>query len=136
MSAVRTDPAERFWPKVDKGGPDGCWLWTASFNPYGYGQFYTGSRLGKAHRFAYELVVGPIPDGLELDHLCRNRGCVNPAHLEPVTHVENQRRMRKSHCFRGHAYDEANTLKLRDGKRQCRSCNRERMSRLRQEESA
>lgn len=124
-------PAERFWPKVDKAAAGGCWLWTASLDPNGYGQFHDGERLTKAHRFAFAVVVGPVPDGHELDHLCRTRHCVNPEHLEPVTHAENMRRTHKTVCKRGHASTHDNTLRLRDGKRQCRACNRERMARLR-----
>lgn len=67
---------------------DGCWNWTAALNAFGYGRF----RGLLAHRVSYESLVGPIPDGLELDHLCRNRKCVRPEHLEPVTHDENYRR--------------------------------------------
>lgn len=82
-----------FWAKVDKDGPDGCWLWTGFRRPAGYGQ--TGRNRGsakQAHRVAYEMLVGPIPAGMELDHLCRMTPCVNPAHLEPVTPAENRRR--------------------------------------------
>lgn len=86
---------ERFWAKVDRSGD--CWRWTGALARGGYGFAVVGSRddpqrYRNAHRFAYELSVGPIPEGLELDHLCRNRRCVNPAHLEPVTHSENMRR--------------------------------------------
>ena len=88
---------ERFWLKVDKGSSDdSCWLWTAGSQGKRcrYGIFTVSSHNDvKAHRFAYELLVSPIPDGLELDHLCRNTLCVNPVHLEPVTHAENLRRM-------------------------------------------
>jgi len=75
---------DRFWPKVDKQ-PCGCWIWIASLNPCGYGQFSIGRRVLRAHRISYEWANGPIPAGLELDHLCRNRACVNPDHLEAVT---------------------------------------------------
>lgn len=87
--------AERFWSRVSRGAVDACWLWTGSIDPGGYGRHYLfGFRAGhvKAHRFAYELEVGPIPDGLTIDHLCRNRVCVNPSHMEPVTLAENIRR--------------------------------------------
>jgi hypothetical protein len=90
----RQSLADRFWSKVDRSGP--CWLWTGGTSNAGYGHFHPTKRQGKgAHRVAYELVRGPIPEGLELDHLCRVVTCVNPDHLEPVTHAENMRRMRE-----------------------------------------
>jgi hypothetical protein len=126
-------PEERFWAKVRK--TETCWLWTATLNNQGYGEF--GS-LGLAHRFAYELLVGPIPEGLTLDHLCRQPACVRPDHLEPVTHRENVRRgegwsgrnARKTHCPQGHAYDEANT-RWYHNQRNCRACDREKHQRRR-----
>jgi hypothetical protein len=109
---------------------DGCWIWTGSIRPNGYGQIAVdvdGRRLPRqVHRVAYELFVGPIPDGLDLDHLCRNRACFNPAHLEPVTRRENARRGIKgiltTHCPKGHPYDEANTYVRPNGHRGCRAC--------------
>lgn len=87
--------AERLWEKVDVGHPLGCWMWTGGSHPLGYGVIRRGGReegtVG-AHRAAYELLVGGCPDGFELDHLCCNPPCVNPDHLEPVTHAENARR--------------------------------------------
>jgi hypothetical protein len=91
------DEAERFWSKVDRCGPEGCWLWLGQVNQWGYGHFGRTLAPGvhrtvKAHRFAYTLLVGPIPGGLTLDHLCGRRACVRPDHLEPVTNAENLRR--------------------------------------------
>jgi len=107
---------ERFWPKVEK--TDGCWLWRGCILKTGYGAFYlkkNGVRKSmRAHRVAYELVVGPIADGLTLDHLCRVTTCVNPQHLEPVTLAENIRRAVRPTCKRGHP-------KVA-GDRQCRTC--------------
>lgn len=87
-------PQEQFWAKVAVS--DGCWTWTAATDRDGYGKFtdHSNGRRMHAHRFAYELLVGEVPEGLELDHLCRNRACVRPDHLEPVTHLENVRRSR------------------------------------------
>lgn len=123
---------ERFWASVTK--TETCWLWTGAKNK-GHGQFTvsrTDVRSPKklmAHRYAYELLVGPIPDGLELDHLCRVRHCVNPAHLEPVTRRENllrgethaARNAAKTHCKRGHEFTPENTYYPKGG-RGCRTC--------------
>jgi len=137
-------PLERFQGlyQVDASG---CWLWTGHVTRSGYVQLKLPSGRVYAHRWAYETFVGPIPDGLQLDHLCRVRHCVNPAHLEPVTPSENTRRgtspaawnATKTHCIRGHAFDEANTIRVRAG-RECRSCRLEiyKRYRLRKKESA
>lgn len=120
-------PTERFWSKVDKSGD--CWLWTAAIDK-GYGSFtIRRGEKAKAHRYAYQELVGPIPVGLTLDHLCRNRACVNPAHLEPVTLGVNVLRgegpgannRRKSHCPKGHPYDRTTV----EGWRRCEECSRE-----------
>ena len=125
----------RFWQKV-RILDNGCWEWTAAKRG-GYGVFGLGTRsdgLIRAHRYAYAELVGPIPEGLQLDHLCRNRPCVNPEHLEPVTGRENTLRgespqaqnARKTHCPRGHAYDLLNTYSGGKGGRQCDICRKER----------
>lgn len=124
--------AARFWAKVDvSAGPSGCWLWTAARNDLGYGRFTVRPRQMDAHRWAWLLTTGSLPaKGLELDHLCRNPPCVNPAHLEPVTHRENQirghgvsGRARWTHCTNGHEYTPENTAR-HHGRRECRTCVR------------
>ena len=131
-------PAERFWAKVDRDDlDDDCWVWTAAQHERGYGLFRPShaAPMVRAHRYAYEMLVGPIPEGLELDHLCRNTACVNPDHLEPVTHSENVRRWHASrvasHCKHGHPFSDENLSIRRDGRRVCRACNRERQRRYR-----
>lgn len=155
-------PAEvRFWAKVNKGGPipphrpdlGPCWEWMAHRNKRGYGRFgITWKRTVLAHRFAYEQANGPIPDGLEPDHLCRNHACVNDTHLELVTHQTNVRRgeagtnrIREAalitHCPQGHPYNEANTYVAtrRNGTthRHCRICRAQqtRDSRMRKKQT-
>lgn len=105
---------------------DGCWLWTKSCNHRGYGQMTVAGRNMGAHRASYMAFIGPIPDGLQLDHLCRVRRCVNPGHLEPVTPKENiQRspRAMRTHCRLGHEYTPENT-RMRSGARKCLDCHR------------
>lgn len=119
-------PAERFWPKVDRsGGLDACWPWTGH-STRGYGTFRVGpARQAMAHRVAYELSVGPIPAGFQLDHLCRNPPCCNPAHLEPVTPQENviRERAARGECPRGHPYATDSTVWR--GVRYCTTCRRD-----------
>lgn len=137
----------RFWDKVMPVPFSGCWFWLGAVNKgNGYGVFQRGRGPGvtTAHRHSYQNLVGAIPEGLELDHLCRVRCCCNPAHLEPVTHRENGLRgdarhngnenRIKTHCPAGHPYA-GNNLYLRNGKRHCRECGREkvRARRARQE---
>lgn len=87
----RSPAVERFWKRTIQS-PDGCWEWVGTITNSGYGSLSDSGQV-LAHRFAYELLVGPIPEGLQIDHLCNVRNCVNPAHLEPVTGLENMRRM-------------------------------------------
>lgn len=122
----------RFWAKVRQ--QDECWQWTAYVHPEGYGRFRVGQRVLQAHRWSYEYLVGPIPEGLEIDHLCRNRACVRPDHLEPVTTEENIRRGElylvsgaKTHCPQRHEYTPENTYVRPNGSRQCRTCKREQL---------
>jgi len=117
-------PINRFWRYVSLNDVTGCWEWTRSLSS-GYGQLEDRGKKLYAHIFAYERFIEKVPVGLELDHLCRNRKCANPAHLQPVTHKENIRRgyAIRTHCPRGHVYDEKNTSWYQ-GSRGCRECNR------------
>lgn len=118
----------RFRSKVEVA-IDGCWLWGGSRDRKGYGRWWFRGKQVKAARFAYEHFVGPIPDGLTIDHLCRVTSCVNPGHLEPVPIAENMRRgfspsslnRVKTSCPQGHEYTEENTYRS-GGKRWCRTC--------------
>lgn len=122
------------WTRKDEGS--GCWVWTGRTRGSRggeYGDLVIDGRRVAAHRAAYEAAVGPIPDGLVIDHLCRNRLCCNPEHLEPVTPRVNvlrgdtivARNAAKTHCQRGHAFDEANTIRTPDNRRRCRECKRQ-----------
>lgn len=117
---------ERFRSKVNYS--DKCWEWTGTR----YGCFFRSGKKLYAHRVSYEMSVGPIPAGMQIDHLCRNRICVNPSHLEVVTGAVNLQRQaaHKTHCPHGHAYDEANTYRHpRRGERRCRRCRADGMRR-------
>lgn len=137
MPTIR-DPFDRWTEKVDKAGPvpehaphlGPCWIWTGAMYRKGYGAFmYRKGVVNMAHRWSYEHFVGPIPEGLHIDHLCRVRCCVNPAHLEPVTHFENHQRgtfATATHCRNGHEYTPDNIYirPSRPTHRACRACQR------------
>ena len=106
----------------------GCWIWRGSIRA-GYGLIKFKNQLKQAHRFSYEYYNGKIPEGFEIDHLCRNTNCVNPSHLEAVTHKENCRRGisfqgSKTHCKRNHPYNKINIYHTPDGGRECRICRK------------
>ena len=122
----------RFFQKIDDKGS--CWQWTGCINKDGYGMFNLNRKMMTSHRIAYRLFKDEIPKGLQVDHLCRNRSCVNPDHLELVTNQENAIRgitgmnnwqNRKTHCKRGHELKSPNLLKsgIKRGWRQCRICH-------------
>jgi hypothetical protein len=131
-----TSPTDRWWAKVDKQGqtpslrPDlgPCWYWTVALDDGGYGWLKVGNKHVAAHRFGYELLIGSIPEGLEVDHLCNVRHCVNPDHLEAVTRTENNNRQvpRRTHCKHGHPYEPNNywLVPTGDGRRarRCKTC--------------
>lgn len=139
---IKPSAEERFMAKVEKSDGDDCWMWIGSYDKAGgYGKFWLGNTKTGAHRASYELFVGPIPPGMDIDHLCHSfectegvacshRRCVNPAHLEPVTHRENMLRgrgwagqqVRRTHCPRGHEYTDENTYVSPKGERSCRAC--------------
>jgi len=131
----------RFWRKVDKNGPipahrpelGPCWIWKGHLTYHGYGRVCKGTpaKRYQAHVVAFVTLRGPIPAGLEPDHLCFIRKCVNPWHIEPVTHKVNSLRgnsplaqnARKTYCKRGHPFNEQNTRRSSGGGRVCRICS-------------
>lgn len=135
IDGVRLD---RFWARIDRRGAGECWEWIGAVTSNGYGRF--SPRINgvmhrvMAHRLSYETLVGPIPDGLVIDHLCRNRRCVNPAHLEPVPQLVNVMRgegvgvinAAKTECLDGHEFTPDNTYITPKGRRACLACQRRR----------
>lgn len=124
------EPAERLYRRRTIDGDH--WRWGGAIDPTGYGRISVNGRMLYVHRYAYELFVGPIPEGYQIDHLCRVRDCWRPSHLEAVTQRENLLRgegfpgiaHRKTHCKWGHEFTPENTLLSKTGLRNCRECNR------------
>lgn len=128
---VALESSLEWWKSRTVVGDNGCVLWVGAIQSNGYGHFRIDKSFVKAHRFAYETFRGPIPSGLCIDHLCRVRRCVNPNHLEAVTHKVNTLRgdtvtaknAQKTRCNYGHEYTAENTIVRSDGGRRCRACN-------------
>lgn len=136
VGKVTQEDLDRFWVKVNKDGPGGCWLWTAGTGQNGYGRFRFLGRNVYAHRFSFALAGGELDTALELDHLCRVRNCVNPEHIEQVTGRTNTLRgdtivadnASRTHCPAGHVLEGDNLVPtaIARGRRACLTCNRER----------
>ena len=132
MAKPRCEPSlpDRFWANVEAAN-DGCWVWRAGRVGDGYGAFKLNGKQFRAHRLSYQALIGDIPDDKQLDHLCRNRACVRPDHLEIVDVRTNLLRgetiaatnASATNCPQGHPYDLFNTMFMR-GRRYCRSCDR------------
>lgn len=136
LDGIRRSAVERFWSFIERRDDTTCWLWRGTCNPAGYGTFWHDGKYKSAHRYAYELLVEPIPEGLEIDHVrargCTHLNCVNPSHLEPVTPAENKRRStnpagenaRKTECVNGHPLTPDNVYVPPSAptERQCRIC--------------
>lgn len=128
---------QRFWDKVQPCPMSGCWIWVGAWISNGYGHARANAKRVLSHRLTYQVLIGPVPDGLQLDHLCRVRACCNPRHLEPVTAQENARRgdggketarrkMAMTHCKRGHSLAADNTYRVLmpngNVSRKCKQC--------------
>ena len=134
---------ERFLSHVNKDDINGCWNWIGAKSKDGYGRFWFRDKLWLAHRASYEIFIGKIPHGMQLDHLCRNRSCINPKHLEAVTQQENIRRGEagkhlsiRTHCSHGHLFDNDNTYIVPRGDRICRKCQRQRFEKYQERHTA
>ena len=131
---MNLSPIERLVRRLATMDREKCWEFTGAKTSNGYGRLGISGNVHLAHRVMWEFSRGPIPDGLTIDHLCRNKACCNPEHLEPVTLHENILRgsnraavnARKTHCNYGHAFAGENLVVLPSGKRSCRACNRRR----------
>ena len=129
-SGYRGSEAKRFVKRIKVVGT--CWLWIGRINEKGYGYFVTQlpCKNVRAHKWAWQKINGLVPDGFELDHLCRNRRCVRPSHCEPVTHSENMARGKwamATHCVNGHEFTPENTyIRPSNGQRVCRTCDNNR----------
>lgn len=144
MAYNSTPHPERFWRQVeDEETSEGCWRWMGAKTPQGYGYYSLNGVQRPAHVVAYELLVGPVPEGKELAHYCHNPSCVRPdeKHARPLTHRENMlegptnaagKAAKVTHCPASHPYDDANTRKAKDGSRHCRACHRSAQARRRQ----
>jgi hypothetical protein len=134
----------RFTSKMDVCESSGCWIWKACKTWDGYGRILRGKTVIPAHRFSYEKFFGEVPNGFELDHKCRNRSCVNPLHLEAVTHKENMLRglgvgsenAAKTSCINGHQLTTDNTYIRPNGNRDCRQCIRDRVKKYKKGRTA
>jgi hypothetical protein len=131
---------QRFDADIDRASGSSCWIWRGPLDSSGYGMIYVShGRFLRAHRYSYQRFVGAIPDGWDVDHLCRKPACANPAHLQAVTHAVNCLRgigihaqnARKTHCKHGHEFTPANTHRTPEGFRRCRACNRDKQRRRR-----
>lgn len=133
----KLSPQQRFENNYTPVPESGCWIWLGAL-VCGYGNLMVNGKTIKAHRFSYEQKYGKIPEGMQLDHLCRVRCCVNPNHLETVTQKENINRgicasTEKTHCPKGHPYNETNTFRRRNrNSRECRICMRQNLIKSRQ----
>lgn len=139
LNRITPEVEARFWSKVDRRSGDECWPWAAYMRGAGYGAMKVKGDLYLAHRIAWVIWnKRDVPDGLVIDHLCRNRKCVNPSHLEPVTHAENllrgetvnARQAAQTHCKRGHELSGDNLIagELRRGHRRCRTCRTQKVA--------